>query len=188
MGRRPGDTSTRDAIGEAALALFAENGYDGTSVRAVAARAGVDPALVRHYFGDKDALFAHAVAGRSRLTEELSAAVAHDGGPDVRAITRTYLTLWEDPETGPVLRALTRSATTSEQAGTMLRELLSSRLRDVVLGDEARARAVSLAAASMLGVAFARHVLRISPIADLTIDELVDTVAPAIQGYLAPPH
>ena len=185
-GRRAGDSGTRDAILDAALRLFAERGYDGASVRAIAGAAGVDPALVRHFYGDKEALFATAVASRTTLVEQLAAAVPGDPATTGARVAAAYLGLWEDPATRPVLLALVRSATTSEHAADMLREALTARVSAALgaLEGPAVSRRFALAAAHLMGLALARHVLRLPPIATATTEELVAEVAPTIQRYL----
>ncbi|MFC0712994.1 TetR/AcrR family transcriptional regulator [Cellulomonas biazotea] len=184
-GRRTGDSGTRDAILDAALALFAERGYDGASIRAIASAAGVDPALIRHFFGDKDTLFATVVADRTAIPGIVGRAIGGDPATAGRAVTDAYLRLWEAPATRPVLLALVRSAVTSERAAQMLREIL---LTHTAQADPDRARRATLAGTHLLGVAVARHVVHLPPIADLTHDELVDEVAPTIQRYLTGTH
>lgn len=187
-GRRAGDSGTRDAILDAALRLFSERGYEGTSLRAIAASAGVDPALIRHFYGDKETLFATAVADRTSIPERVLAAVADEPASAGRAFSDTYLRLWEEPETGPILRALVRSATTSHRAADMLRETLSARGRQTPgLGPE-RIGSLALAGAHLLGVAVARYVVRAEPIAALSREQLVDQLAPTIQRYLDGTH
>lgn len=185
-GRRAGDSGTRDAILDAALRLFAEHGYDGASLRAIAGAAGVDPALVRHFYGDKEALFATAVASRSTLVERLASSVPGDPATTGARVTATYLGLWEDPATRPVLLALVRSATTSEHAADMLREALTGRVAAALgpLENPAVSRRFALAASHLMGLALARHVLRLPPVASATTEELVAEVAPTIQRYL----
>lgn len=187
-GRRPGESGTRDAILDAALDLFSERGYDGASVRAIAAAAGVDPALIRHFFGDKSNLFATVVADRTSIPERIARAVGSDPSTAGRAAADAYLRLWEAPDTGPVLLALVRSATTSEHAAAMMREVLGSRVLASVAADPERVRRFALAGSHLLGVAVARHVVRLPALADLTHDELVDEVAPTIQRYLEGKH
>lgn len=185
-GRRAGDSGTRDAILSAALALFAERGYDGTSMRAIAVAAGVDPALIRHYFGDKETLFATTIADRSNLPALMARSLERSHqSTDGQQFTDTYLRLWEDPATQPVLRALVRSASTSPTAADLLRQTLDSHLQTEALAAEPEhARRVALAAAHLFGVAFARHVLRLPAVTALDHDDLVAAVAPAIQRYL----
>lgn len=186
-GRRSGDSGTRDAILDAALGLFAENGFEGTSLRAIAGVAGVDPALIRHFYGDKQTLFATAVAHRTAIPARLAAAIG-DVPTTGHALADAYLRLWEEPDTGPIIQALVRSATASQQAADMLREVLVSRVQSQVTGGPERLTSVALAAAHLFGIAMARHVLAIPPIVDLTHDELVDRIAPTIQRYLTDTH
>ena len=108
-GRRPGSPDTRAAILEAARGLFASSGLSGTSVRAVAAKAGVDPALVHHYFGTKEDLFMAALALPFDPREVLGPVVAL--GPDGAAdrLLRVFLSIWDDPELQVPMIALARS-------------------------------------------------------------------------------
>lgn len=184
-GRRTGDSGTREAILDAALRLFAERGYDRASLRAIAAEAGVDPALIRHFFGDKDALFTTVVASRTGIPQRLAEAAGERSSRRGQAVTETYLGLWEDPETRPILLALVRSAMTSESATQMLRHALTTQVGH--LDDDSRRR-LTLAAAHLFGVAIARHVIKLEPVAELSHDELVEEVAPTIQRYLAGNH
>ncbi|GGI42630.1 TetR family transcriptional regulator [Cnuibacter physcomitrellae] len=189
-GRRGGDSVTRNDILDAALTLFARLGYDATSVRAIAAEAGVDPALVRHFFGGKETLFATAMAQRSEIPDRFAAAFKGDPDRLGRRVAGAYLGLWEDTSTRPLLLALARSATTSDAAGLMLQEILGGRITG---GDQTTtafpelSRPIILAASQLLGVAFARYVLRVPQLAELDLDELVDDIAPTIQRYLSSP-
>lgn len=190
-GRRAGDSGTRDAILDAARDLFAEHGYDGASIRAIATAAGVDPALIRHFFGDKDGLFAAIVSDRSMVPQRIGAALP--GSPDTlgERVTDAYLGLWEDPEVRPVLLALVRSATTSGRAAEMLMEIMGARLQsEAAIGPltENRMHDVAIAASHLFGVAVARHVLGVPALAELSHDELVAEIAPAIQRYLTRSH
>lgn len=184
-GRRAGDSGTRDAILNAALDLFAANGYDGASIRAIAASAGVDPGLVRHFYGDKKTLFATALADRTAVVQRLGEALAGDQAGVGERAARAYLELWEDPDTRPVLLALVRSATTSDQAAQMLIELLGGRIEPQIRDTEDAARRLALAASHMLGLAIARYVVKLPTIATASVDELVREVAPSMQRYLA---
>lgn len=190
-GRRAGDSGTREAILDAARDLFAREGYDGASVRAIATAAGVDPALIRHFFDDKDTLFAAVVADRTTIPHRIAEAL--DGDPDGigERVTDAYLRLWEDPDTRPVLMALVRSACTSEEKAALLRETLGTRVRDriggagIERGDMTR---LGLAAAHLFGLATARHLMEFPPVATLDHHDLVAQVAPTIQRYLSGSH
>ncbi|VXB05627.1 TetR/AcrR family transcriptional regulator [Arthrobacter sp. 9AX] len=190
-GRRTGDSGTRDAILDAARDLFADLGFDGASIRAIAAAAGVDPALIRHFFGDKETLFASTVADRTAIPQRLVDALTGDPAQLGRRVTDTYLKLWEDPETQPVLQALVRSATTSDRAAAMLREVLGARLlsQEILPGfDEDRIRRLAICASHLLGIAVARYIIKLPAISALPRDALMDEVAPTIQRYLTGQH
>lgn len=187
-GRRAGDSGTRDAILEAALALFARHGFEGASIRAIASTAGVDPALIRHFFGDKEALFVTALAARSEIPERLAAAAARSGPSAGHAFADAYLGMWEDPETRPVLLALVRSAVTSPRAGALLRETFIARIVDRFPVGPEDLGPVALAGAHLLGIALARHVIELPLIVAISHEELVEQVAPTIQRYLTGTH
>ena len=186
-GRRPGVPDTRDAILDAARRRFATRGYDATSVRAIAAEAEVDPALVIHYFGTKEALFV-AAAG---LPPALPGLIAGLGGLPLQdfgqALARSYLSLADSDDSRNAILALVRSAVSHETAAAMLREFLTAELLPVIARltghPDARLRA-SLIAAQLIGIAMLRHVVRVETLAKATPDEIVTLVAPVIQQYL----
>ncbi len=128
-GRRAGDSGTREAILAASRKRFAEHGYDGATIRGIAADAGVDPALVHHFYGTKERLFAAAMRLPVVPGELLGAALA--AGPADPAeslgehLVRTVLQAWEVHEIRDVFVGLIRSASTSAQATTMLREFVT---------------------------------------------------------------
>ena len=142
-GRRGGDSGTREAILDAARHRFADRGYDGATIRSIAADAGVDPALVHHFFGTKERLFVAAMRLPVVPSELLAAALA-PAAPDRGAslgeqMIKTVLGAWEDPDVRGVFLGMLRSALTSEQAAAMLREFVS----EVILGPVARAAAAA---------------------------------------------
>jgi AcrR family transcriptional regulator len=187
-GRRAGAPATRDAILAAARRRFAAAGYRGATIRAVAAEAGVDPALVHHYFGTKRELFAAvlalpvdpaAVAGRL-----ISAPRAGIGEQAVR----TFLSVWGPPAMRDRLRILLAGAATDPEVATMIRELVAETLLGPLArhldADEAPLRA-SLAASQMIGFGLAAFVIGVEPLASLSDDEVVAAYAPTLQRYLA---
>jgi len=198
-GRRAGDSGTREAIGEAARAQFAEHGYRGATIRGIAAAAGVDPALVHHYYGTKEALFAAAMRLPVVPSEVLSTALTPAGGmpagPGFGAhLVRTALQLWESDELKETFLGLLRSAVTSEQASVMLREFIS----DSILGTVARVAGLgrqwspaeaeyraAMVATQMLGLALTRLVLGLPAVAGASVDELAATVGPSVERYLS---
>jgi AcrR family transcriptional regulator len=190
-GRRAGDSGTRAAILASARRRFAEHGYDSATIRAIAAGAAVDPALVHHFYGTKERLFAAAMRLPVVPSEVLAAAFAGAGDDHPgEHLVRTVLSIWEDPAVHGVFIGLLRSAVTSEQAATMLREFIT----DAILGPVATlARAQSPAdaayraaavASQMLGLALTRYVLRIGPVAAADPADLAATVGPTIDRYL----
>lgn len=186
-GRRAGDSGTRDAILDAARERFAELGYDRASLRAIAAAAGVDPALIRHFFTDKEHLFAAVMADRTTIADRLGTALAGPADGLGARVTEAYLGLWDDPEVQPILLGLVRSATTSTAAAELLLGALAARLLPAsALGsaDPERARRLALAASHLFGVAVGRVLLRIPPLAEASRRDLVAELAPVIQRYL----
>jgi AcrR family transcriptional regulator len=189
-GRRPGPSTTRAALLEVARRRFAEGGYDGTSLRAIAADAGVDPAVAVHFFGSKDALFRAAVGwpfDPAAVAARLAQVDADELGP---TMARLFLELWDDPATGAALSAVLRSAMTHEASAALLRafvgQQLFGRLGHVVGGPDAAMR-IELAAGQMIGVAVLRYVLRVDPIASAPTEELVGWLGAALSRYLGPP-
>jgi AcrR family transcriptional regulator len=193
-GRRSGDSGTREAILDSARRQFAEYGYNGATIRAIASGAGVDPALVHHFYGNKERLFAAAMRLPVVPSEVISAALAEPSRrPEVTLGTHlvaSALALWETEELrGPFL-GLLRSAMTSEQATAMLREFITEAILAPVAAvtletdpGSAPFRA-ALIASQVLGLALTRYVLRLGPIASASRDELVAAIGPNIDRYL----
>lgn len=188
-GRRPGASTTRAALIEAARRRFAESGYDATTIRAIASDAGVDPALAIHYFGTKRELFREALAWP--FDPAIAAArLARGDGTAGERLARFFFEVWDAPDTGPALLAVLRGALTHEESARLLREflgqLLFCRLREL---DVVRAGPfhVELAAGHLVGVALVRYGLRLEPMASAPIDAVVAEVAPAIDRYLTMP-
>lgn len=188
-GRRAGDSGTREAILDAARTSFGASGYSGTTIRAVARDAGVDPALVHHFFGSKDSLFAAALslpADPAELVPQLLAGGPHGLG---ERVVRTFLAVWDaTPGQGPML-ALLRSAVSDETAAATLRDLLSRVIGRLVAGvgsDQPELR-TSLVVSQMAGLAVARYVVRIEPLATSGADVLAPALGATIDRYLTAP-
>ena len=185
-GRRPGSPDTRGQILAAAGAEFAERGYDGASVRAIAARAGVNPALISHYFGGKESLFAAVVRLPFTPDDVFDRVAGAPAGLRGERLTRTFLDVWEDPARRAPVLALVRSALSHESAALLIRQfaqrVMVPRVAHVIGGADAELRAEA-AVSHLLGLAVARHVLRIEPLASTDPEELVALVAPAVQLY-----
>lgn len=189
-GRRPGPVSTRDSILDAAREQFTQHGFKGATLRAIAGQAGVDPGLIRHFFGDKEGLF---VASLELPREALDAVRGSAEGPPEQwgeRLTRGYLSLWEDPETAAPLRALVVSAFANELALTQLRDFLTrSVLADMapLLPQDQPGLRLASAMTHLVGTALGRYLLRIPPMVEPSLDEIVALVSPAVQGYLTGP-
>ena len=188
-GRRRGETHTRDAIAAAARAAFADVGYDRATMRSIATEAGVDPALIVHFFGTKETLFREVTA----LPTELAAAMgglAEGPRDDVgRRFAQAVAAMLENPATRQVVLARLRSAASHPEAAELVRELVSrdiGLLTSALTNDRPQTRAV-LVGAQIVGVAFARYVVRVEPLASMDVTELVDVLAPTFQRLLVGP-
>ncbi|WP_442875852.1 TetR/AcrR family transcriptional regulator [Amycolatopsis sp. NBC_01488] len=185
-GRRPAGQDTRTALIEAARAVFAENGYDGATVRAIATRAGVDAAMVNHWFGGKEGLFAKAVLQLPFDPMELLA-VLRDGPDDQfgERIVRTFITRW-DGAGGEVFVALVRSITGHEQAGHVLRDFFQKFFTAAIssIGSDRVSLRMTLCASQMVGMGMVRYVAKFEPFASEDVEVIVRAVAPNLQRYL----
>ncbi|SDH79640.1 DNA-binding transcriptional regulator, AcrR family [Actinokineospora alba] len=186
-GRRPGGTDTRAALLAAAREVFSEQGYDGATVRAIAARAGVDAAMVNHWFGGKDALFGEAVLQLPFNPKEIIAHLLEGGVDDLGSrIIRTFLTNW-DVQGGGVFAALIRSVAAHEQVAHALRDFflknVFAQLAGTVADDRPELRA-NLVASQMIGLGVVRYVAKFDPLAESDVETLVRAIGPNVQRYL----
>jgi AcrR family transcriptional regulator len=186
-GRRPGDPGTRDRILAAARASFAEHGYDRTTIRGVAGRAGVDPALVHYFFGAKDRLFGAAMELPLSPADLIAGVLAGDRAGMGERLARTVLRTWDDPDSGPPLIALVRGAASHERSATLLREFIAREILDristAVQPPERELRA-ALIGVQVIGLAMARYVIKVPAVADADPEALVRWLGPTLQRYL----
>lgn len=185
-GRRPGSPDTRAAILKAARQLFAERGVAGTSIRGVAAAAGVDPALVHHYFGRKDDLFLAALDFPVDPRQVL-ASVA-DLGPEGAGerFLRVLLSVWDDPEIRVRLLGIIRGVFEPE-GGRLFRDGFLKVVIvpvGVALGIDKPEKRMPLVASQVFGLIVMRYVIEVEPLARMPADAVVATYAPTIQRYL----
>lgn len=171
-----------------ARASFAEHGWAGTTMRAVARDAGVDPALVHYYFGSKEELLDASTTLPPEWIESVRSAVATPVRRRGEAIVRNVLRVWKDPELSEVWRSLVLTAAHEPRTREKLVALVSTSLVPAVEGDlrgddERRLRA-SLVAAQMMGVIMMRYIWRVEPLASLPDDEVVALEAPMVQRHL----
>jgi AcrR family transcriptional regulator len=156
----------------------------------VARAAGVDPALVHHYFDSKEDLFLAAVAVPMNPEALLAPLLAADREHLGEGLARLFLGLWEDQKVRPQLTAMVRSSLTSDAGGNLLREFVSRNLagRLAVALDlpQARLRA-TLAGSQLAGLAMVRYVVRVEPLASAPLETVVAAIAPTLQRYLVGP-
>jgi AcrR family transcriptional regulator len=186
-GRRPGVSGTREAILDAARRAFAEQGYQQATIRGVADLAGVDPALVHHYFGTKQDLFVAAVELPVNPVEQLMAVLADEPDRIGQRIVEVFLSIWDHAADRSPLLALIRSAVGDERAAAVLREFITEEVLGQLarrLGSpDARLRA-TLVGSQLIGLAMARYIVRVEPLASAPAAELAAAVGPTVQRYL----
>jgi AcrR family transcriptional regulator len=188
-GRRPGGGDTRAALLDAARTVFAERGYDGATVRVIADRAGVDPAMVNHWFGGKEPLFVAALDLPADPGMILGEALPGDPEQLAERIIARILRVWDETG-GAQLATLLQSIASHEVAASLLREFIGRVLVGKVLSKVAPDRPelrASLAGSQMFGLAFVRYVLKVEPLASADHATVIAAVAPNLQRYLTGP-
>lgn len=170
---------TKAVILAAARVRFAADGYEKATIRAVAADAHIDPAMVMRYFGSKEGLFASAAEFDLRLPD-LSQVPRERLG---EALIRHFLERWHADD---VLQALLRTAVTNEAAAERMREIFGAQLTPVmrsVAGDQAAVKA-TLVASQVLGMALCRYILKFPPAVAMSDEDVIENLAPTLQRYL----
>jgi AcrR family transcriptional regulator len=187
-GRRRGSPDTRESILDAARRLFADKGFDATTVRAIAADAGVDPAMIHHFWGTKEELFRATLQFPIDPATEIPEITA--GGKDEIGVrlARTFVRIWDSP-VGTTGAALIRSAMSNDWTLRLMREFLTTQILRRVVAEldldpkEAPLR-VSLVASQLAGLAMMRYIIKLEPLASLPSDQVVTLVGPTIQRYV----
>ncbi len=190
-GRRPGNQDTRASILDAARRVFAEKGYDQSSIRAIASAAEVDPALVHHYFGTKEKLFLASMDAPINPGELIPEAL---DGPREEAgerLIRLVLSVWDSPA-GSAAIGMFRSALSNEWTARLLREFIITQILRKAVAElaldpaEAPIRS-SLVATQIAGLVTIRYILKVDPVATMPAEQLVQALAPNIQRFLTEP-
>jgi AcrR family transcriptional regulator len=185
-GRRPGGADTRAQLLAAARVEFAERGYDGATVRLIADRAGVDAAMVNHWFGGKDSLFIAALDLPVDPGTVIDEVVPGDPEQLAERILARFLDLW-DTTGGAPLAAVLQSVAAHDVAARLLREFVSrvlvGRVVSTVAPDRPELRA-GLCGSQLLGLAVVRYVLKVEPLATADHATVIAAVAPNLQRYL----
>ncbi|MFE3261334.1 TetR family transcriptional regulator [Nocardia sp. NPDC059091] len=185
-GRRPGNSGTREAILDAARVRFAEVGFDRASIRSIATAAGVDPALVHHYFGTKHQLFAAALqlpVDPQTILAGFAAVPVENLGAH---IIRTVVGIWDSPVGMPAVAAF-RSLLASDDptlARTFILEIVLKEIRPLVDSPPGTgAQRAALAASQLAGLLVTRKILRLEPIASMPVEDLATIIGPTLQRY-----
>jgi AcrR family transcriptional regulator len=186
-GRRQGEPVSRDVVLAAAKDRFARDGYEKTTLRAIARDAHVDPSMVLYLFGSKADLFRESL----RLIVDptvLAEAMAGDRGTIGERLVAQYLSIWETPETASSMAAMLQSATSNSDANEAFRTFMRGYVLTAVSGvnggdEQARLRAM-LAATSLVGTAMIRYVIKVPPLATLPAEDVVRLLAPTVTRYL----
>jgi AcrR family transcriptional regulator len=183
-GPRQDGVKAREAILAAAREEFAAHGFGGATMRAIARAADVDPALVSYYFGSKSGLFVESLRLPVNPTDAIDSLLV-DGTDDlgVRLVTR-FLEVWDNPVSGEPLISVLRSASSQPE---LMRDYVQRRivplLAGAIGGPQAELRATAVAS-QMVGLAVARYVLRIEPLASAPQEEVVALIGPTVQRYI----
>jgi AcrR family transcriptional regulator len=190
-GRRPGNQDTKQSILEAARTVFAEKGYDSGSIRAIAAAAEVDPALVHHYFGTKEKLFLACLNAPINPAELVPQAIEGPRDQMGERLIRLVLSVWDSPA-GVAAVAMFRSALSNEWTARLLREFVITQVlrkaaAEVSMNPAEAPMRAGLMATQIAGLLTARYVLKIEPIAGAPAETLVRAVGPNIQRFLTEP-
>ncbi|HEX5496396.1 MAG TPA: TetR family transcriptional regulator [Mycobacteriales bacterium] len=184
-GRPPGSGNTREAVLAAARAVFAERGFDGASLRVIASAAGVDPGMVRHFFGDKEGLFRAASRIPFDPAEAIPSLLAAGLDGLGERIVRFFVSAWE---AGPApFAAMLRGATSHERSAAMLREFVTHAVVGRVAAALDRpnpALRAALVGSQLVGLGMVRYILRVEPLASVPADTVVAALGPTVQRYL----
>ncbi len=191
VGRRPGNADTRGEIVDAAARVFAAKGYEGASLRAIAREAGVDPALVHHYFDGKASLFiaAMSIPFDPRTVKESAGTARVVDGPDVEA----FLTMWDRAEgSGSSFASCVAAMANSPSVADAIREFVAERVWSLHTTKEGESDALvqqrqSLVSSQLMGLAFVRYILRVPPMSTASPQEIARWVAPTMRRYTQEP-
>jgi AcrR family transcriptional regulator len=187
-GRRPGESGTRELIATSAREAFGELGFEAATIRLISARAGVDPALVHHYFGTKQRLFLTVMSLPFDFASLSSYLIAPGEAGVGKRLVRFFLSLWDDqPRFRPILIGIVRSATTDPDAARLLRDFLGRqglfKLVASIAPDLPELRAV-LVGSQLIGLAMGRYIVGIEPLASVDREQLVTAIGPTLERYL----
>jgi AcrR family transcriptional regulator len=185
-GRRPGASATREAILDAAQEGFIDHGYGATTIRAVAKSAGVDPALVMHFFGNKEGLFEEAMRPLFNRAEAFRALLEMEPSTAGKRLIAFFLATWDSSADTRLLIGIIRSAVSEELAGRIAREHVLGALQAALeyLGADDAAFRAGMISGQLMGLAFARYVLKAPAVANASHEQIINAVGPSLQRYI----
>lgn len=202
-GRRPGNLDTRNDIIEAAKRVFAANGYEKASLRAVARDAGVDASLVHHYFDGKAGLFVAAMSlpfDPRQVSTESQVAAGHDATGDAlhvnargARIVEGFLGMWDRAEgSGSSFAACAGAMAASPAVADAMREFVTERIWNVQTAgstddQETSQRRASMVSSQLMGLAFTRYILRVPPVSTDTPAQIAEWAGPTLDRYRLDP-
>jgi len=188
-GRRPGTGGTREKILRAARSQFARGGYDGATIRGIAAAARVDPKLVLHYFESKDGVFSAAMDFPFDPAAAIPALLEPGLDGLGERLARFFIEVWDSPA-GARAHAIVRSMVSSDSAAALMRDFVSreilARVAQALKLDRPQVRA-SLAASQLIGIAMLRYVVKVEPLASAPPDRIAAWIGPTLQRYFTDP-
>lgn len=186
-GRRPGRPETRTQLLEVARRRFLADGYQATTLRAIAADAGVDVALISYFFGSKKGLFGAALALSANPPEILGRALPGDPARLPERVLRALVDVWEDPQRAGSLRVMISGAITDPEVARLVKEVFEQemigRIAEHIGGPSARTRAAAFTSL-LAGLIFTRYILELDPVATMSADELIRSHAPCLRAAL----
>ena len=171
-----------------ARASFADNGFAGTSMRAVALAAGVDPRLIQYYFGDKTSLLRACLQPPSGYLERVHEIVHGPMRNRGAAMVRNMVTSFDDPSSAAVLRAIMLTAAHEPVALQRVQEIYRDNMVAAVadgLDDEQRFLRANLAASAIIGACYTRYLYQLQPLAGMAAEDVVQLIGPKVQLYLS---
>ncbi len=186
-GPRPAGARTREGIVRAAGELFAVEGYERGSLRAVARKAGVDPALVRHYFESKVALFVEAMRPPIDLSTQAHRIAEGDPAKVGERVMEFFIATWTHPVHGDRVVAMLRAGLDHPEVASLVRKVIVERvIEDVArrVGAQDPAAAAASAATQVIGLTLLRHAAKFEPLVSMTPEELTRRFAPVITYHL----
>jgi AcrR family transcriptional regulator len=185
-GRRQGESGTRGAIIEAARTEFLEHGYNAATIRSVARRAEVDPALIYHYFTDKPTLFLSTLNLPVDPRQIVAEVLTSDTSPGRRLI-ENFLSQWEagPGKPGQSFVTMVQAMSSSPEAARSLREFLVDRVfAQMPDADEAMRWRMVTVSAELFGLAWNRYVVRAEPLASASCAEVAERIGPALERLM----